>query len=1403
MALSRPDQLGVERTAGWVPTDDTARQRGIDPAALFLVPNRWTPMGLTALGHQLTVNIPTGGLVVTAADLAIPYQSLHFQVARSFDAQEQYAQYAYLDSHPNTDPRIHFFANWQLAQEANVSAVWHETFPELLVADGDGNTGLYYRTYPTFAMNTRDRFSVEARLRAYGVPGRTLGALGWSYDDFDAILRSRQGTFSILAGNFVPETMVDPAVVKLFRFDATTGTAHRYSSDFAYHELIDPDGMREVTVQALLVDSVDALGHSVRFGPVEPTPPHRSYRITDGTGRAFRLDLEDHVEYLDGELPGSHVKAFVVSRAADETRAADNTVEYRYDNGRLVETRYPGHAGGPARVRRYDYDARGCLVGITDPVGDKFTIEYVEDVYDCDDRLMPRLKVSRLTDAEGNAAAYHYDHAHGQVTVTFTGTDGQTRKVTYSYVEDTTDTRQRYVTSEVIAVQAGSSGNQQVRTSWQYSTDGRFRLVAATDPLGGTTRYTHNDYNQVTSQIDALGHERDYAYDTRDDPAPAEPNAYDLLAVSETNIDGAGNTFLVRSTATFGRYDTHTSGDPQDAGLSTHRISTRTDELGNTTTFGYDDTGSNVPLRPTTYTNALGHVTLRAYDAAGALVRETDPVGSTSRWAYNLQGQLVSSIDPNGFERHWVYDAGSSWLTDATDALGAAPGDPQHSIHYEWTAAGQLSRARDPAGDITDYAYYANKRIRSITRYDPTARTTSFTFDAPGGLAQITDPRGHTTYFSSDEAGRVYTTYRDAPGNPSIALRFDLAGHPVEVTDRSGQITRYDYDTLGRVTRIEEPDWPAHAPANPGKTVVIGYDELGRRLRLRDSELAHECTYAYDAAGNLIRRTDGFGSELLYAYDATNSLGRLYDNQGVIDIHFVRDQAGRVERVVDSAWRDPSRTFRFVRAHGSLVDNLYRIEGPAHLVARFSYDANRRLTEAIHERAGSPFATYGYEYRDDGLIGKATGDHSGTYGYDGMKRLTRETDSGVADAYDGSGNRLWRAAQAPPAAQRNVYDDDNRLIQAPSDGASYVYDHNGNLLRRESGPGTEVAYTYDGANRLRVAESGDWRVAYLYDLSGQLLERRRTHGSTTRVTRYRYGNRSILASLDGNDNVLALYTRSDSGRLLRRRSADPLTPAPGSDPHSLFYVHDGLASVVGLFDQDGNDHLGVSYDAWGAPTQHGTASADPFRYRGSFHDPDTGLLRSGRRWYDPATGRWISQDPLLTDLLTTQSDLTSAYPDLANLYLYVGDDPLNHADPTGLGPSEPPGGVWNWLRNTILARALDRYEAGRKSRPETGVKQQPDEQVKKATKPQETPEQDQPDPQPEFEPGAGEGSRAPSTERTYKYDDPEPTVGGGGGAAAAVVGGGVIAIGVVVASPVEVPAAIGAGAVALFALIFD
>lgn len=46
------------------------------------------------------------------------------------------------------------------------------------------------------------------------------------------------------------------------------------------------------------------------------------------------------------------------------------------------------------------------------------------------------------------------------------------------------------------------------------------------------------------------------------------------------------------------------------------------------------------------------------------------------------------------------------------------------------------------------------------------------------------------------------------------------------------------------------------------------------------------------------------------------------------------------------------------------------------------------------------------------------------------------------------------------------------------------------------------------------------------------------------------------------------------------------------------------------------------------------------------------IERSINRYYDPATGQFVSVDPYVTQTLQT--------------YVYTDDDPLNSADPSGL-----------------------------------------------------------------------------------------------------------------------------------------
>ena len=110
---------------------------------------------------------------------------------------------------------------------------------------------------------------------------------------------------------------------------------------------------------------------------------------------------------------------------------------------------------------------------------------------------------------------------------------------------------------------------------------------------------------------------------------------------------------------------------------------------------------------------------------------------------------------------------------------------------------------------------------------------------------------------------------------------------------------------------------------------------------------------------------------------------------------------------------------------------------------------------------------------------------------------------------------------------------------------------------------------------------------------------------------------------------------------------------------NYYFLYDGLGSVVGIMDATGSVGKSYSYDAFGTTTVSGGSAVNSnLRFASGYHEPAPhNLYQFGTRSYDPTIGRWTQQDPVAG---------TIEGPSQLDAYLYVGDDPVNYADQSGL-----------------------------------------------------------------------------------------------------------------------------------------
>jgi RHS repeat-associated protein len=191
-----------------------------------------------------------------------------------------------------------------------------------------------------------------------------------------------------------------------------------------------------------------------------------------------------------------------------------------------------------------------------------------------------------------------------------------------------------------------------------------------------------------------------------------------------------------------------------------------------------------------------------------------------------------------------------------------------------------------------------------------------------------------------------------------------------------------------------------------------------------------------------------------------------------------------------------------------------------------------------------------------------------------------------------------------------------------------------------------TAFTHDALNRLLTATKPGMAAAYEYDADDRRSAKAVTQGTSV-VTRTLWSGTDELAEYDG------------AGALLRR-----VIPGPGIDDKvasieasgAVRYFHtDRLGSVVAVSDAGGTATDAYAYSPYGE--SEAAPTGNPWRYTGRYLDAETGLYYYRARYYSARLGQFLETDPIGTK-------------DDSNLYMYVGLDPANLIDPTGLRPPE-------------------------------------------------------------------------------------------------------------------------------------
>lgn len=707
-------------------------------------------------------------------------------------------------------------------------------------------------------------------------------------------------------------------------------------------------------------------------------------------------------------------------------------------------------------------------------------------------------------------------------------------------------------------------------------------------------------------------------------------------------------------------------------------------------------------------------VAVTAYDEAGRIMARLAADAGLTRWHRDSEGlpRLWQHMDRAGYRErnyHWSADGRLSAIHDRRGlgvSLRHAPDD------RSWLVTDTLGRSRKIvlAGDGRP------REILRLPGRDPgLLPPDGALLERRPGENRVRQSVGSDTRQGFDDWGRL--AYSETTGKGRTVYGYDDRDRLVAVSKPDGTDIRYGYDAAGRrISRVvsgvtglppeqrpfrEETRWRYDGERlvgidHPGQSTRFRWDENGRliarEVRLTGLPVPYITRYDHDRQGRVMAVTLPEGTRLLS--DSPDSYRirpatALWSDELLIASR--RDDRGEPYYVLGNGLRVRYRYDAAGRWNGIRVNRPEPQPGFSLFAQAFAGTGDAPVWEE----------SWGYDLAGRVAGGQWRADGQGPVGYaalyNGNDHLLQLREAPlrealrVVDREGGEGERLYRY-HYDPAGNRSLFGES--LSSQAVDVYRYERERlravNGEVLEHDAaGQPTryrkfalsyrngrlESVWTGHGAGRQLLAR-------YAYNDLGQRIRKevyRDGSGkplSTRQTTWYLYESGRLSHELDGRGHIRRVYLYQGRTPLATidfgkqgiepvdagwRRAWVALSRAwriawGGAEEPVMHFVHVDHTGLPRLAtDARGEAVWRFRASPFGAAgREHGRDGYTlALRFPGQYADAETGFFYNHHRYYDPATGRYLTPDPL-------------GRAGGENLYGYANQSPLQYGDPEGL-----------------------------------------------------------------------------------------------------------------------------------------